>query len=67
MNATEDMDHFERFPKMGRLFRDIVVTEKIDGTNVQVLVSADGEQIRAASRNRLIDVQGDHFAFARFR
>lgn len=29
---------FMRFPKMGRLFRDMVITEKLDGTNAQILI-----------------------------
>ncbi len=31
---------FEAFPKMGRLFRDIVITEKLDGTNAQIYINA---------------------------
>lgn len=34
MSAAE----FLEFPKIGRLSRDVVVTEKIDGTNAQVLI-----------------------------
>lgn len=29
---------FEAFPKMGRLYREIIITEKIDGTNAQILI-----------------------------
>ena len=29
---------FQEFPKMGRLSRDCVITEKIDGTNAQVVI-----------------------------
>lgn len=64
--SIEDLDNFKGFPKMGRLFRDIIVTEKIDGTNAQVVIYADGERIRAGSRKRRINAQNDHFAFARF-
>lgn len=32
------MNDFQAYPKIARLNRDIVVTEKIDGTNAQVLV-----------------------------
>lgn len=32
------MDDFQGFPKIPRLFRDIVITEKIDGTNAQVVI-----------------------------
>ena len=34
----ENWMDFNAFPKMGRLFRECWVTEKIDGTNAQVLV-----------------------------
>jgi hypothetical protein len=32
------MSVFEGFPKIGRLKRDMVITEKIDGTNAQVII-----------------------------
>jgi hypothetical protein len=44
---------FEGFPKIARLFRDCVITEKLDGTNAQVIVTEDGT-VAAGSRNRLI-------------
>lgn len=54
---------FVDFPKMPRLTREIIVTEKIDGTNAQVWISEDGE-IRAGSRTRWITPQDDNFGFA---
>jgi hypothetical protein len=33
------MSMFEEFPKIGRLKRDMVITEKIDGTNAQVHIT----------------------------
>ena len=42
---------FVPFPKITRLNREIVVTEKIDGTNASVHVLEDGT-VLAASRNR---------------
>lgn len=59
-----DIDFIE-FPKMPRLSREIVVTEKIDGTNAQVYVSADGE-VFAGSRTRWITPEEDNFGFARW-
>ena len=38
MDTEDTLDKFAPFPKLSRLFRDIVVTEKIDGTNAQVCV-----------------------------
>lgn len=34
------MSKFEEFPKMARWSRDVVITEKIDGTNAQIDISA---------------------------
>lgn len=56
---------YPAFPKIPRLFRDIIVTEKIDGSNGLIHVSKDGV-IRAGSRNRWLtpDKRGDNFGFA---
>ena len=34
---------FLEFPKMARLSREIIITEKIDGTNAQILITEDGD------------------------
>lgn len=54
---------FEAFPKIPRLKRGCVITEKIDGTNAQVIITEDG-QIGAASRSRLIVPGDDNYGFA---
>ena len=54
---------FEPFPKIARLFRDVTITEKIDGTNGQVMISMLGE-VLAASRNRIISPKDDNYGFA---
>jgi len=56
---------FEGFPKIARWNRDVVVTEKLDGTNAQVIVMEDG-RVAAASRTRLITPEQDNFGFARW-
>lgn len=56
---------FKEWPKTPRLFRDIVVTEKIDGTNAAVIVTEDG-QVGAQSRKRVITPESDNFGFARW-
>lgn len=56
---------FQAFPKIPRLRRNIVVTEKIDGTNAQVHVTADGE-VYAGSRNKWITPEQDNYGFARW-
>jgi len=57
---------FVPFPKISRFSRDVIVTEKIDGTNAQVYISDDGEQVFAGSRTRWIDPHSDNFGFARW-
>jgi hypothetical protein len=54
---------FIAYPKTPRLFRDMVITEKIDGTNAAVRITDDGA-IWAQSRNRLITPDDDNFGFA---
>lgn len=54
---------FQPFPKIARFSRDIIVTEKIDGTNAQVEVLEDG-RVLAGSRTRYITPADDNFGFA---
>ena len=56
---------FERFPKVPRLSRKCVITEKIDGTNAQVHVLDDGT-VLAGSRSRYITPETDNHGFARW-
>lgn len=56
---------FVPFPKIPRLRRDIVVTEKIDGTNACVHVTEEGRVV-AGSRTRWITPEDDNFGFARW-
>lgn len=60
------MTEFIEFPKMARFSREIIVTEKIDGTNAQVCISDDGSEIVAGSRTRWITPDDDNFGFARW-
>lgn len=71
---------FTPYPKTPRLFRDVVVTEKIDGTNaaIQIVPSVTSPYgslintpkgigtILAQSRKRLITPKDDNFGFARW-
>lgn len=54
---------FTEFPSIARLSRDIIVTEKIDGTNAQVHITDDG-RVYAGSRTRWITPLADNFGFA---
>ena len=60
-----DLPLFVEFPKIARLSRDMVVTEKLDGTNASVYVGEDG-LVLAGSRNRWLTLEQDNFAFARW-
>jgi hypothetical protein len=54
---------FTAFPKMARLSREIIITEKIDGTNAQILITDDGGFF-TGSRTRWITPQDDNFGFS---
>ncbi|WP_030962662.1 RNA ligase family protein [Streptomyces sp. NRRL S-378] len=56
---------FTPWPKTARLFRDIVITEKIDGTNAAIHIAEDG-RVAAQSRNRLITPDSDNYGFAKW-
>jgi hypothetical protein len=51
---------FEPFPKLARLRRTCTITEKIDGTNAQIVFGADGELL-VGSRKRAIYPEGTQF------
>ena len=72
---------FAGFPKMPRLSREMVITEKLDGTNAQVCIQeldgwnsphpacifqTDGLALFAGSRTRWITPQDDNYGFARW-
>lgn len=50
---------------MGRLFRDIIIQEKIDGTNAQIHITEDGGFF-VGSRTRWITPENDNHGFARW-
>ena len=56
---------FQQFPKMSRFSRDVIVTEKIDGTNAQICIADDGEFL-VGSRKRWITPEKDNYGFARW-
>lgn len=73
------MPEFVSFPKIPRLYRDISIREKIDGTNAQILivplvdtlhdldspVATVGDRgIWAGSRNRWLTLEQDNYGFA---
>jgi len=56
---------FEGFPKLSRLYRQMTVTEKLDGTNAAVVIGEDGE-FACQSRKRIITPEDDNYTFARW-
>ena len=56
---------FKGFPKIPRLNREIVITEKIDGTNGCIIVDAQGD-VYAQSRNRFVTLSEDNAGFAKW-
>jgi len=56
---------FRSFNKISRLSREIVITEKIDGTNAQIYIGEDGEFL-VGSRRRWITPEDDNYGFARW-
>jgi hypothetical protein len=56
------MDDFVEFPKIPRFAREVIVTEKIDGTNAQIDIGEDGT-IRYGSRNGWLKAGADNHGF----
>ena len=56
---------FQGFPKIVRYSRTVIITEKIDGTNAQILITPD-LQFAAGSRTRWITPENDNHGFARW-
>lgn len=61
--AVNTIPLFLEFPKIGRYSREVIVTEKIDGTNGCILIGEDGS-FNVGSRTRWITSEADNFGFA---
>jgi len=61
----KETPNFFGFPKMARWSRDSIITEKLDGTNAQILITEDGD-IFPGSRTRWITPEEDNHGFARW-
>lgn len=59
------MTDFVPFPKMPRLTRECIITEKLDGTNACIRITEDGEFL-TGSRTRWITPYDDNYGFARW-
>lgn len=62
---NESPMEFHGFPKLARLSRECIISEKIDGTNAQLLISEDGKML-IGSRTRWITPDQDNHGFARW-
>lgn len=57
------MSEFKEFPKIFRYSRDVIVTEKLDGTNAAVVIEG-GQLVSCQSRTKKITPQDDNYGFA---
>jgi hypothetical protein len=57
-----DPELFVSFPKIYRYSREVIVTEKIDGTNGQISIDDNGI-LRVGSRSRWLSFGDDNFGF----
>lgn len=65
MENTNESVEFIAFPKIARLSREVIITEKIDGTNACIYIGEDG-QFLVGSRTRWITPEMDNHGFARW-
>jgi hypothetical protein len=49
------MFEFKPFPKIPRYYRETIITEKIDGTNAQIVISALLDQNEATSEEKVLE------------
>jgi len=56
---------FTEFQKIPRLSRDMVITEKIDGTNSCICITEDGEFL-TGSRHKWITPENDNYGFSQW-
>jgi hypothetical protein len=56
---------FQGFPKISRYSREVIVSEKIDGTNAQLFIDEEGTFL-VGSRTRWITPQKDNYGFAKW-
>ena len=57
------MQEFKEFPKIARFSREVIVTEKIDGTNACIFIGENGEFL-TGSRTRWITTNTDNHGFS---
>lgn len=65
MENIKKVPEFMPFKSIGRLSREICVTEKLDGTNASITITEDG-QFLTGSRARWIAPQDDNHGFSKW-
>ncbi len=61
-----DQPEFRAWNKIARLNREVIVTEKIDGTNALIYIADDFVTIMAGSRTKWITPEDDNAGFAKW-
>jgi hypothetical protein len=61
----EVMPEFQPWPSIARLSREVICTEKLDGSNSSICITEAGN-VYAGSRTRWITPQDDNFGFAKW-
>lgn len=62
-DMTLEPQPFTEFQKIERLQQNVTITEKIHGTNAQILIAENG-RVTAGSRSRWITPEDDNYGFA---
>jgi len=60
-----DSVEFKEFPKLPRLSREVLISEKIDGTNSSILITEFGD-ILTGSRTKWVTPEDDNKGFAKW-
>lgn len=60
------MTEFQGFPKIARFSREVIVTEKIDGTNGCIFIGDLRDEFLVGSRTQWITPEKDNHGFARW-
>lgn len=61
----EKETEYPSYKSIPRLYKKVVITEKVDGTNAVIQISPNGE-MKVGSRNRWLTLGDDNFGFAKW-
>lgn len=60
-----DVGEFRSFDEIARLHSNVVITEKVHGSNAQILIADDFSYVNAGSRTKWLTLDDDNYGFAR--